>query len=220
MTGTGFVAYGQPSCLFDGSVVVPGEYLSETSIRCIAPAHSTVETVSLAISLNALHYTETGQSFTYVYEPIISWIEPSFGPSQATSLSSIVVHGSNFADAPNLSCRIGAQVTRATYLNADEVMCEMPAQSSFTGVQPLVSVSLNGMDFSLRSDVAYTYVPPSRLQVCTLRDYHDDTIACGPLSPCPTYLPTHHRGFYLQLDPSMEVPSSPSWVKASWTALR
>lgn len=204
--------------------MVPAELLFDTSIRCWSPPHAIAETVSVAVSFNDLHYAnkKMASSFTYVYEPIISWIEPSFGPSQATRHSSIIVHGSNFLDQPGLACRIASSssssvmTTKATYVYADEILCEMPPESALTGSQPLITVSLNGVDFASGSKVAYTYVPPARLQVCTAAMH----TSMPSTANSPIYLPIYptYRDSYPRQGPSMEVPSSLSWVKVSLIA--
>jgi hypothetical protein len=158
--GEGFLPYGEHKCLFGVDVLVPARYLTDSSIACESLAWPMTGEVALSVSFNGIHFVQA-PSFTFVHEPIVVWAEPTLGSSAGNS-QPIALQGSNFVNSTTLACRFGGEVTRASFLSPDMVLCEVPAESDLTGPTPTVSVALNGEDFAY-SAVTYTYIPPARV---------------------------------------------------------
>ena len=108
--------------------------------------------MQVSVSLNAADYVDSGVSYIYYDELEVSSISPSSG--SVLGGTSVVISGSNFVLSKDLSCRFGTVVATARFVNKTELICFSPS----TNVGSVsVSVSRNGVDFSLARD-AFMYV--------------------------------------------------------------
>jgi len=155
--GSGFVSSATYTCLFDGTNYIIGQYMSPTSIQCMSPSRTSIGTVDLAISDNGLHYIN-GPAFSYIYEPMVAAIQPAFGSTRGGGRA-VILMGSNFANTTDLVCSFGEQYSEAIFVNENRLLCVPPAQSSLTGPESRVAVSLNGADMGTIT-ATYRYVPP------------------------------------------------------------
>ena len=146
-------------CRFgEGSEPVSGQWISGTEIQCIAPRGGCIGVVNVTLSLNGLDYTTSSAEFLYYEHPTISSIYPTFGVSHGGT--PVIVNGYGFQPSKfhHVLCRFGNDIyTKGSFDNETSVSCVSPGGN--TGSSHLVSVSLNGVDFS-PSSVHFRYTSP------------------------------------------------------------
>jgi hypothetical protein len=119
--------------------------------------------VPLRLSLNAQQFFATANhSFGYRAPPAISHLSPRAGPLQGGSL--VVVSGANLRGGSAYRCRFGqASDVPATHNSTDESLrCIAPAQ--LASGDALVSVCLNGVQFSGAASFEYFNVSARRVE--------------------------------------------------------
>ena len=112
LSGSNFVFSPDLVCLF-GSVVAPANYVSGTSISCVAPAGVTGTTVVEA-SNNKIDFTSDGQVFEYYQSMMVSRVMPLF--ASVLGGATVTLSGPAFtARRTTPACRFGKDVTTAAY---------------------------------------------------------------------------------------------------------
>ena len=134
-----------PSCRF-GEAVTVASVISTGVMTCVAPA-SIQSVVALSVSTNARDYSSTSVWFAYAAEIQVFRVVPSsvvqYGSTKVT------VHGSDFIDTKEISCRFGAmQVELAEWISSSRLTVTVPRLR--TGSHS-VEVSLDGAKFSSTS---------------------------------------------------------------------
>lgn len=188
VTGFNFADYGGAMCSF-AEVEVPADVVSMSEVACTTPAAfianwktGNTRVVKMYVTLNGLHYgadADGGRSqevtFEYIDVPVVSFIAPTTGPPSLIFASKsrtgndsedqaryLRVHGAHFLDTADLACRFGsALLTAAMYISPSEIDCLIPPFSSATtGAEPVIAVTVNGIDFSREGapSAAFTYV--------------------------------------------------------------
>ena len=84
--------------------------------------------------------------------------EPSSGPSSGGT--NMTIHGSNFPNTAELSCKIGSSITRAKFVSDKEITCVIPPLDGSSISLPsnfFISVSVNGQDFEEIEGSPFSY---------------------------------------------------------------
>ena len=131
--GNSFLDTGALQCRF-GDQLVQGLRVSATQVVCHTPAlagdaaagdHQASVTVPVAITVNGQQFAAPeGVVFTYERLPVVSHVEPAFGPS--TGGTRVLVSGEAFTFTSALRCRFGLSTLPAEYLSPTSVLCEAP----------------------------------------------------------------------------------------------
>jgi hypothetical protein len=170
--------------------VVPASFISPTKLRCVAPAAPGRAAAPAPVEVSAnggRHWTSDGVSFAFAPRVLVSWLQPAGGPAEGGKRS-VRVFGLHFRnDTDGLACRFGQppslaeaslaalhpelpsassrfETAAATFVSETEVRCDAPAQSSLTGAEPAVSVTVNGVDYATgHAPVVYKYTAAPRV---------------------------------------------------------
>lgn len=116
------------ACIFD-SIEVRAEYVSTSSIVCLAPPHPD-GSVSVHVTVNGVDIAEGSLIFSYVPEASITGIFPSRGLSSGQVLA--FISGSNFVNTTAIKCKFDNVQTRATFIDAKTVACVVPRLDSLS----------------------------------------------------------------------------------------
>lgn len=195
VTGIGFKDYGGVACSFgtvesQGEVLSTSEVacISPAAVLRGASAELADRVVPVLVAINGVHYGRDAGGwsekllFEYVEVPVVSFIHPTTGPptfsgeaggsihgmdptTTAAATRYITVHGAHFVDSVDLACRFGTLLTAATFVSTSEVRCVIPPLSIATGDAPIISLTMNGVDFSREGapSAMFTYVPSPEL---------------------------------------------------------
>lgn len=168
--------------------------------------------VSVEVSNNAQDYTDSGITFLYQADAVVTAVNPSHGVDIGNT--GLFVLGENFVNSTTLRCRIGPYVVSGTFVTRSLVLCMTPAQATrepvhgfltdgllatpdfghapASRVRPLLSgpsdvfveISNNAVDFTSNRKVYHYEGPCPTGSFCPMND-----IQC--MMPCPrgTYCP-------------------------------
>ncbi len=145
ITGNGFKATDSLSCLFGGSSMTLGKFLTTTQIECIVSPHQPGLT-KVQISLNGVDFYDS-----YLFVDVLPalgtlFAEPEVFHETGGSLVTLIGHG--FSDSPLLSVKLAGVVSHAHWVSHSELKFRAPALDSSTLCKPIeVFVSNNGLDF-------------------------------------------------------------------------
>jgi len=98
-------------------------------------------------------------SFLTVPEPSIVSFWPRHGTKEGNWL--VFIKGANFVSSPNISCKIGDHISRATMIHSTVVTCRTPPAQHVGEVA--ITISLNGFDFSKPAFEKLKYLSTSSL---------------------------------------------------------
>ena len=142
-------------------IVVPGTYVSEKEVRCVAPPLP-VGRVSVELTTNDVDYTSDAVQYEYKVQASVNAISPALGPRTGGTI--VMVSGSGFPEAQDLRCRFGegGPLTIATWIGETVLECATPASlSSLSAVAVALQVTSNMVDFTDTSEGAiFTYNAP------------------------------------------------------------
>lgn len=145
VTGDGFFMGDKVQCRFGDAAPVDGTVINATAIECVTPPAAGLLKYGPApvqVTLNGQDYSQDGQSFNYVYPPLLTSLTPLTGTEAGGSV--ITVYGSRFQDAAAFACRftprralgegdrsaggtVTAIVVPALWLNESVAQCVTPA---------------------------------------------------------------------------------------------
>lgn len=195
-----FINSSSLSCRF-ANVTTGAIYISSTEIMCRSPTllgtvlvgddvnggglswtedtypvtyfypRNLVKLVSVEVSNNAQEFTSSGLMFLYQADAIVSGLFPPSGFLEESN--PVAVLGNNFVNSTFLRCRFGAEITNATFINRNAIICFTPRYSSlrshhryenkFQGSSMqlgpsvvVVEVANNGQDFT-NNRLTYEY---------------------------------------------------------------
>jgi len=152
-------------CRF-GENIVPGNYINETSVWCIAPAGAALGPVDFSLATESNHFSAGNVQYTYIKTPTISTVTPACGPT--TGGTQIALTGSDFVYTGfnRVSCIFGDQIWQpATVISDSLIYCESPVIPDYYGADETnpsathVKVSLNGVEV-FDSGVVFNYYDP------------------------------------------------------------
>lgn len=165
VSGSGFIDLPQAACQFGAGEPTPATVISAGTLVCTASSlaasasHSVPKNafinasraekgVELRVSMNGVDFLPVNSSTSFLYDDdlYVSSLVPDRGP--ATGRVRVLVRGSGFRPDERLACRFGLQESAAEYIRGDTITCLSPPQARVSTV--LVSVTLNGQDFSSR----------------------------------------------------------------------
>jgi hypothetical protein len=146
-------------CRFGTDVTVGTWIRNFTAVRCISPPNPSSTNVSVAVSVNGLHWTNTPVWFTYVNLPRLTHVTPNTGPSVGGT--NVTLIGEHFGpNSSSLYCHFGrAKPVSAVRLSGNSVRCVAPSFADddaaaaveeelfnhhHTGWQVSVHISTNG----------------------------------------------------------------------------
>jgi hypothetical protein len=145
VTGGTYISTGTLTCKF-GNTTVAATFVSATMVTCVVPAGS--GNVSVATSDNGQDY---GPPTNFLFNILPSAISPTNGKSAGFTIT--VITGSGFVNSASLSCKFGANVVSATFINSTDIQCATPAGTN--GQLVTVQVSNDGVTFL--GTLNYTY---------------------------------------------------------------
>ncbi|RYG66994.1 hypothetical protein EON64_08455, partial [archaeon] len=156
MTGRNFPEFHM-FCFF-GSIQVPAEVQSSTSLVCISPSVPSEGKISLSVGLNDWQVTATPVSFDYVTLPTVLAIDPATGPEAGGTAVKLTM--SNSAHLPALFCAFGldGNTVAASLTTGGGWVCLSP--TTFPGHMP-VRFSVDGQTFVDYNISYYSYPLPS-----------------------------------------------------------
>ena len=137
------------ACLF-GDASTPATVVSDTEVRCAAPAGA--GSLAVGASVNGVDAYASAARFRYVARPEVLSLEPVSAGVEGGA--TVVVRGLRFPDSSLLACRFGATTAAARWVNATELECEAPPADASGPVA--VEVSANGADFTA-DGAAFSY---------------------------------------------------------------
>ena len=149
VTLTGAGLGGVSACLF-GDASTPATVVSDTEVRCAAPAGA--GSLAVGASVNGVDAYASAARFRYVARPEVLSLEPVSAGVEGGA--TVVVRGLRFPDSSLLACRFGATTAAARWVNATELECEAPPADASGPVA--VEVSANGADFTA-DGAAFSY---------------------------------------------------------------
>ena len=149
VTLTGAGLGGVSACLF-GDASTPATVVSDTEVRCAAPAGA--GSLAVGASVNGVDAYASAARFRYVARPEVLSLEPVSAGVEGGA--TVVVRGLRFPDSSLLACRFGATTAAARWVNATELECEAPPADASGPVT--VEVSANGADFTA-DGAAFSY---------------------------------------------------------------
>ncbi|ETI40268.1 hypothetical protein F443_14283, partial [Phytophthora nicotianae P1569] len=135
-------------CRFDSNIVTMAIIVSESEIRCIAPAfspHAVYSYVTLEISANGMDFTTSGTKIQLT--PSLDVLNMSPRHAIINQEVEIVIFTTGLIINPDIfTCRVGeAHEVAAFMASRTSIKCRLPAAPS--PGQVMVSVSNNGVDF-------------------------------------------------------------------------
>jgi hypothetical protein len=156
--GMDFVESVDLRCLFEKESV-RAKFISLMQIECVSPKHFPGAT-TLRVSNNGHDYSsEATVHFAYHAELVVSGLWPFEGSH--TGGTDVLIRGTNYDFFPNLFCKFGEEVVRATFVSAVELKCTSPRHKMG---EVAVRISANGVDFGDdRSTAFFRFVPPPTL---------------------------------------------------------
>ena len=114
-------------CKFD-DIVVDGEYIDHSHIKCVSPPYPHPAKVPFAIAFEPDEFSSgTTVEYTYYETPVVTSIEPICGPQRG--FTQITVHGKNFVSMGfgKTMCVFNETIyTNATVMERDIIKCDSP----------------------------------------------------------------------------------------------
>lgn len=143
-----------PHCRF-GDKIARAHYDSSVRLVCRSPPNSDISAkLPFEVSLNGVDWTNTGMTYSYYDEPIMTDIYPDMG--SVLGGDEIYVKGEKFTnntDPAEFKCRftpvslsIPPKTIRARYINSTTIMCPSPGGWSEAD-QMILQVTWNGVDY-------------------------------------------------------------------------
>lgn len=156
--GTDFAQTRVILCEFGSpGTLVPGRWMDSETVSCVSPPHMPGVT-ALRLSMNGQQFVETGLSFEYLVESTVRAITPSSGPWHGGTVVEVI--GAGFVNSTGLSCLLANRRLPATFVDGGRLRCTTPAMAESSPLLSLpVEVSNNGIDFTSRSMVQFSFVP-------------------------------------------------------------
>ena len=141
VAGNGFLQSEFLHCVFDGLRVAITEFISDSEVVCIAPAHA-AGPVTVEITNNNVDFSSSGNTYVYADPPVVSGISPKNGWVSGGTV--VTVSGWNLGNVT--LCRFGDTSVHASVQTSESVICVAPNVSVAGAVE--VDVSSNGVDFT------------------------------------------------------------------------
>mmetsp|Transcript_9900 Transcript_9900/g.16639 ORF Transcript_9900/g.16639 Transcript_9900/m.16639 type:complete len:184 (-) Transcript_9900:1392-1943(-) len=143
-----------PHCRF-GDKIVRAYFDSSVRLVCQSPASTNVDTsLPFEVSLNGVDWTDSGKTFSFYEEPIMTDIYPDMG--SVVGGEDIYIRGerfSNHTDQTEFKCRftptlaqMPPKTVRARYLNSTTILCPSPGGWSEAD-KMILQVTWNGVDY-------------------------------------------------------------------------
>lgn len=154
--GSGFPNVSDIVCSFGGIQSRSTAFVSPNAISCVAPPSSQVGPVPVEVTSNKVPLISGDLQFFYARTPLVFTISPGSGPIRGGT--PVQLEGFGFMNIGNLTCRFGSNEAPARWLSSSQLECVTPGQDEEGLV--LVSVSLNGQDFSITSREFVYYMEP------------------------------------------------------------
>ena len=124
VAGENFLRSESIACRFGGAIVVAGEWISDSSIRCATPesdpGNRTVEVTS-----NGADFTAEGLVFVYLPRIALRELRPSSAP--AAGGSRVTFLGEHLSAYDDLTCRFGGAALEPLEVADDTVVCLTPS---------------------------------------------------------------------------------------------
>jgi hypothetical protein len=129
---------------------IPARPVSNTMLECTLPPLSP-STYDIELSINGRDYEPAGISFEVHFSLSVMSVSPGAGrPYEQVSIS-----GSGFLDTNGLRAAFGSSVALCDFVTPSLLSCTVPLGSG----SPLVSVSLNGLDYVGSAQFHYVEAP-------------------------------------------------------------
>ena len=109
-------------------MIVPGEYVSENNVKCVAPESPKAGKVPIQVAFQQGKWSAGNMEFLFYDTPQINKIEPTCGPEDG--YTQITVKGRNFVDlgVHQMFCAFNRTIlTNATVMEPDIIKCDSPA---------------------------------------------------------------------------------------------
>ena len=152
--GTGFTASDSLRVRF-GTSIVRATFVSTSELAVTVPAagaaatsSATSSVVQVTVSTNGQQFTTSSATFAYERGPTVTKVEPVVVPTGYTGTFNVTGANFDFGSSSAL-CKIGtAQGLRATVISTTTALCAAPAAGVLSTGVAVVSLSMNGADFS------------------------------------------------------------------------
>ena len=138
--GANFVSTSHLGCRFNGSIRVPGVFISASEIWCDVPQSIEHGQTLLEVSVDGDFFAPAGFIFVRKEEEPLLTLNPSSGPSGGGTL--VVISGREFLRAEGIECLFGDMPVSAIWLSEEAIQCESPAFADT--LQAYVSVGVDG----------------------------------------------------------------------------
>jgi len=159
--GVGFKDVPELKCRFGGKSehAVKASWVSETHILCVSPAFDVPSSVSVALSMNGVHWTEDLMEFVYASSPLITAMIPQSSSTDGGGFA--ILSGPTFdAELSEYYCGFGDTQVLGKLLSLDALECPIPGVSQPGNVT--ISISNNGQDF-VDTDFIFEYINPLKI---------------------------------------------------------
>ena len=124
VVGEAFLRSEKIACRFGGVLVIAGEWVSDSNIRCRTPesdpGNRTVEVTS-----NGADFTNDGRVFAYLPRVALREVVPSSAP--VSGGTRVTFSGDNLGIYTDLTCRFGSSILDPVSVSESEVVCETPS---------------------------------------------------------------------------------------------
>ena len=149
-----FRSQKQSKCRF-GSNLVEAKVLDDNTITCSSPQfNGTINTfVTLDVS-NGYEFSNSGFVFIYQDLPHLVSIHAPVGTEAGGN--KVKVHGFGFQSNSRAACSFGSDISNASLVTFDYIMCLAPMATKPGSVK--VEVTLNGIDWTTQ-ELLYTFIP-------------------------------------------------------------
>jgi hypothetical protein len=133
------------------TLLQPVSWHSSKFVSCLTPP-SELGKLEVSLTLNGHDFVVAPSTFEVYANPSIESITPEFGPQSGGSM--VTVYGLHFS-ATNPRCNFGGFQVPAIFVTNTEIKCPSPP-SPFRGTTSF-SISMNGEDFTDRTEVQFEY---------------------------------------------------------------
>jgi len=134
---------------------VDAEWRSNTELFCVSPPSPIFGEVEVTIVVGGSMTVASDHTFNFLKPVSVSDISPSRGPVDGGTLAT--VHGTNFADTQEISCRFGGAIVPAEFISTNSLRCRTPVGR----LGPIfVDISIDGRTYWDAVTFTYDY-PPS-----------------------------------------------------------
>ena len=150
--GQGFVNTSGLSCLFDGMEATATWFISESELKCEAPAHE-AGAATLEVRINVVDRAISALLFLYAPHPRAVKLSPSSGTIRGGAF--VLVDGYGFLNTQNLACRFGNRTGLARFISSSQIACVTPRMSEACDAE--LQVSHNGEEYEA-TGLTFTFV--------------------------------------------------------------